>query len=269
MAFRIVFSLVFLFFILLYKKMLISFLRNIFVSSNFFLILMASLLIGINQFGFIYSISVNQVLQSSFAYYIFPLIAITLAFIFLKERFSNFQTIAIFLAVIAIILLSLGIESFPFISIIMGGTFAIYGLIKKKIELDALYSVTLEILLLCPIALGFIIFISYQFPEKIGSLTNYNFLILFLSGLITALPLYLFSLAAQRLRYSTVSIINYLNPTLQFLVAIIIFLEPFNSLQFLSFFLIWVGLTLYSYDSIRPLSFRSKKISSTVSQTLK
>ena len=151
----------------------------------------------------------------------------------------------------------------------MGGTFAIYGLIKKKIELDALYSVTLEILLLCPIALGFIIFISYQFPEKISSLTNYNFLILFLSGLITALPLYLFSLAAQRLRYSTVSIINYLNPTLQFLVAIIIFLEPFNSIQFLSFILIWVGLTLYSYDSIRPISFRSKKISSTVSQTLK
>ena len=102
-----------------------------------------------------------------------------------------------------------------------------------------------------------------------SSLTNYNFLILLLSGLITALPLYLFSLAAQRLRYSTVSMINYLNPTLQFLVAIIIFLEPFNSLQFLSFFLIWIGLTLYSYDSIRPLSFRSKKISSTVSQTLK
>ena len=102
-----------------------------------------------------------------------------------------------------------------------------------------------------------------------SSLTNYNFLILLLSGLITALPLYLFSLAAQRLRYSTVSMINYLNPTLQFLVAIIIFFEPFNSLQFLSFVLIWVGLTLYSYDSIRPLSFRSKKSSSTFSQTLK
>ena len=151
----------------------------------------------------------------------------------------------------------------------MGGTFAVYGLIKKKIELDPLYSVTFEILLLCPIALGFIFFISYQFPEKISSLTNYNFLILFLSGLITALPLYLFSLAAQRLRYSTVSIINYLNPTLQFLVAIIIFLEPFNRIQFLSFILIWVGLTLYSYDSIRPLSLRSKKISSTDSQILK
>lgn len=269
MAFRVVFSLFFLFFILFYKKMFSSFLRNISVSSNFFLILMASLLIGINQFGFIYSISVNQVLQSSFAYYIFPLIAITLAFIFLKERFSNFQTIAIFLAIIAIILLSLGIETFPFISIIMGGTFAVYGLIKKKIELDPLYSVTLEIFLLCPIAIGFIFFISYQFPEKINSLTNYNFLILFLSGLITALPLYLFSLAAQRLRYSTVSIINYLNPTIQFLVAIIIFIEPFNSLQLFSFILIWVGLTLYSYDSVRPFSFKSKKISSTVSQILK
>lgn len=151
----------------------------------------------------------------------------------------------------------------------MGGTFAVYGLIKKKIKLDPLYSVTLEMFLLCPIALGFIFFISYQFPAKIVSLTHYNFLILVLSGLITALPLYLFSLAAQRLRYSTVSIINYLNPTIQFLVAIIIFFEPFNSLQFFSFVIIWIGLALYSYDSVRPFSSRSKKISSTVSQTLK
>ena len=151
----------------------------------------------------------------------------------------------------------------------MGGTFAVYGLIKKKIKLDPLYSVTLEMFLLCPIALGFIFFISYKFPTKIVSLTHYNFLILVLSGLITALPLYLFSLAAQRLRYSTVSIINYLNPTIQFLVAIIIFFEPFNSLQFFSFVIIWIGLALYSYDSVRPFSSRSKKISSTVSQTLK
>ena len=269
MAFRIIFSLVFLYLILIYTKRFSIFLKNISVSSNFLLIFLASLLIGVNQFGFIYSISVNQVLQSSFAYYIFPLIAIVLAFFFLKERFNNFQIIAISLATIAIILLSLGIESIPFISIIMGGTFAVYGLIKKKIKLDPLYSVTLEMFLLCPIALGFIFFISYQFPTKIVSLTHYNFLILVLSGLITALPLYLFSLAAQRLRYSTVSIINYLNPTIQFLVAIIIFFEPFNSLQFFSFVIIWIGLALYSYDSVRPFSSRSKKISSTFSQTLK
>ena len=226
-------------------------------------------MIGINQLGFIYSISIEQVLQASFAYYLFPLIAIVFGFIFFKERFTKLQLIAIIFAVIAIVLLTTGMQVIPLISIIMGITFAIYGLLKKKLDINPIRTVTLEIFFLCPLALAFLLFIGIQFPEKITTLTNYDYLIFFFSGLITALPLYFFSVATQQLRYSTVGIINYLNPTLQFLVAVLIFSEPFNSLQFLSFIFIWVGLLLYSYDSMKPPFFRSKKISSTVSQTLK
>ena len=226
-------------------------------------------MIGINQYGFIYSISINEVLQASFAYYLFPLLAISFGFIFFRERFTKFQFIAVFFAFFAIFLLSLGINSLPLISIIMGVTFAIYGMIKKKMDLNPLKTVFIEIGLLSPLALAFLLFIFKKNPEQIYSLNSYNYFLLLVSGLITALPLWLFSLSSQQLRYSTLGMINYLNPTLQFLVAVIIFSEPFNNLHLLSFIFIWSGLLLYSYDSIKPSFFKSKKIASTDSQILK
>ena len=269
MTFRIIFSFIFLFFFVAASKKTNSTIRIIKNLNTFLLILFASIMIGINQFGFIYSISIDQVLQASFAYYVFPLIAILFGFIFFKERFTIIQFIAIIFALISVILLSLGMQSIPLISIIMGTTFAVYGLLKKKMDLDPLITITIEIFLLCPLAFGFLLFTSIQFPEKINSLTQSDYYLLLVSGLITALPLYLFSFATQKLNYSTVGLINYLNPTLQFLVAVFIFSEPFSSLHLLSFTFIWFGLLLYSFDSIISSFFKSKKISSTVSQTLK
>ena len=268
MSFRVIFSLFFLFFFLYFFNNGKKFLKKKYLNS-FWLILLASLMIGINQYGFIYSISINEVLQASFAYYLFPLLAISFGFIFFRERFTKIQIIAVFFAFFAIFLLSLGINSLPLISIIMGVTFAIYGMIKKKMDLNPLKTVFIEIGLLSPLALAFLLFIFKNNPEQIYSLNSYNYFLLLVSGLITALPLWLFSLSSQQLRYSTLGMINYLNPTLQFLVAVIIFSEPFNNLHLLSFIFIWSGLLLYSYDSIKPSFFKSKKIASTDSQILK
>ena len=268
MSFRVIFSLFFLFFFLYFFNNGKKFLKKKNLNS-FWLILLASLMIGINQYGFIYSISINEVLQASFAYYLFPLLAVSFGFIFFRERFTKIQIIAVFFAFFAIFLLSLGINSLPLISIIMGVTFAIYGMIKKKMDLNPLKTVFIEIGLLSPLALAFLLFIFKKNPEQIYSLNSYNYFLLLVSGLITALPLWLFSLSSQQLRYSTLGMINYLNPTLQFLVAVIIFSEPFNNLHLLSFIFIWSGLLLYSYDSIKPSFFKSKKIASTDSQILK
>ena len=268
MSFRVIFSLFFLFFFLYFFNNGKKFFKKKYLNS-FWLILLASLMIGINQYGFIYSISINEVLQASFAYYLFPLIAVSFGFIFFRERFTKLQFIAVFFAFFAIFLLSLGINSLPLISIIMGVTFAIYGMIKKKMDLNPLKTVFIEIGLLSPLALAFLLFIFKKNPEQIYSLNSYNYFLLLVSGLITALPLWLFSLSSQQLRYSTLGMINYLNPTLQFLVAVIIFSEPFNNLHLLSFIFIWSGLLLYSYDSIKPSFFKSKKIASTDSQILK
>jgi len=269
MSFRVIFSLFFLFLFLYFfnnGKKLFKIKKYL---NSFWLILLASLMIGINQYGFIYSISINEVLQASFAYYLFPLLAISFGFIFFGERFTKFQFVAVFFAFFAIFLLSLGINSLPLISIIMGVTFAIYGMIKKKMDLNPLKTVFIEIGLLSPIALAFLLFIFKKNPEQIYSLNSYNYFLLLISGLITALPLWLFSLSSQQLRYSTLGMINYLNPTLQFFIAVIVSSETFNNLHLFSFIFIWSGLFLYSYDSINPSFFKSKKISSTESQILK
>ena len=158
MSFRVIFSLFFLFFFLYFFNNGKKFLKKKYLNS-FWLILLASLMIGINQYGFIYSISINEVLQASFAYYLFPLLAISFGFIFFRERFTKIQIIAVFFAFFAIFLLSLGINSLPLISIIMGVTFAIYGMIKKKMDLNPLKTVFIEIGLLTPLALAFLLFI--------------------------------------------------------------------------------------------------------------
>ena len=269
MSFRVIFSLFFLFFFLYFFNSGKKFIKIKKYLNSFGLILLASLMIGINQYGFIYSISINEVLQASFAYYLFPLLAIFFGFVFFEESFTKIQFIAVFFAFFAIFLLSLGLNSIPLISIIMGVTFAIYGMIKKKMDLNPLKTVFIEISLLSPFALAFLLFVFKKNPEQINSLNSYNYFLLLLSGLITALPLWLFSVSSQQMRYSTLGMINYLNPTLQFLVAVIIFFEPFNNLHLFSFIFIWSGLLFYSYDSIKPSFFKSKKISSTDSQILK
>ena len=188
---------------------------------------------------------------------------------FFNEYLNKTQIIAVLFAIVSISLLSLGIESIPTISIVMGVTFAIYGLLKKNMNLDPLKTVALEIAILSPLAIFFLLFMIIYFPQHIQNLTYYNYIVLLFSGLITAVPLWLFSMATLKLKYSTIGMINYLNPSIQFLIVITIFLEPFTSLHLFSFLIIWLSLVLYSFNSIRPSFVRSEKISSTESNTLK
>ena len=123
-------------------------------------------MIGINQFGFIYSISIDQVLQASFAYYVFPLIAILFGFIFFKERFTIIQFIAIIFALISVILLSLGMQSIPLISIIMGTTFAVYGLLKKKNGLGSPYNYYNRDFFIMPISFRIFVIYEYSISRK-------------------------------------------------------------------------------------------------------
>ena len=263
MAYRVLWAMFFLtLFIVFTGKLtgIFSLLRNFRVS---FLLACASLMIGINQFGFIYSISVKQVIQASFAYYIFPLIAVFLGFIFLKEKFSMLQLIALLLAFLAVIFLAKGLGSIPYISVLLGVTFGIYGLIKTYLCLDSLQTVSVEIFLLCPIALSYLFSLGLSSSEMLFQMSRSDFYMFVMSGLITAFPLILFSLSTSVLNYSTVGLVNYLNPTLQFLVAVVIFSEPFTFIHGFSFGLIWISLFFYSFDAIREELFKSKKISST------
>lgn len=269
MAFRVIWSCVFLFAFLALTGKLVNIYLLVKNYKTLTLLVFSSVMIGINQFGFIYSISVKQVIQASFAYYIFPLIAVFFGAFFLNERYSKMQVIALLLVLVSVSFLAMGLGYVPYISLILGVTFGIYGLIKTILSLDPLQTVFLELSLISIIAAGYLGYLRIETSDNFLNISTQDFFLLIASGLITALPLYLFSYATLRLNYSTVGIVNYLNPTLQFLIAVLVFAETFSITHAISFFLIWISLFLYSLDSMGVTFFKSRRISSTDSQTLK
>ena len=219
---------------------------------------MASVFISINWFFFIYAVQIGKVTQASLGYYIFPLVAVAFGAIFLGERLSVSQWFAVSLAVAAVILLSVGIGQIPYISIVLALTFGLYGLIKKPLKIGPMRSVFWEVIILLPLALIWLIGTHYfgwtGLTGRDGGFFGDNFKIsgaLMFTGILTGLPLMLMAFSMERLRLATVGLVQYVNPTLQFLLATLVFMEPVRSSHFMAFALIWVGLGIYSFHAIR------------------
>jgi len=208
-------------------------------------IALAAVLISTNWFLFIYSVFVSRATEASMGYYIFPLVAVLLGRIVLGETLSRAQWIAITLATVAVLSLTIGLQIVPWISLVLATTFGLYGLIKKRLDLGPVVSVTAEVLLLSPLAAGWLIFLHSGQGGVYGE-DALQTALLMTSGPITALPLILFSYGARRLTMSTVGIVQYINPTLQFFCAVLIFGEPFGPIHLVAFALIWTALAIYS-----------------------
>ncbi len=253
LAHRAFWSMIFFSAILIFRRQSSIVFKNILNWKSLKVYLLATFLISVNWFCFIFSIQVNKVTQASFGYFVFPIIAVFLGYFFNKERFSQLQTLSICLAIVSIILLGIGLGEFPYISILLATTFGFYGLIKGRISQNPIVSVGTETTLVAPLAFLYIIYcrLPYQNTDFFLGYSSVELLLLIISGLLTALPLVLFATAVQALRYSTVGLINYLNPTLQFLIAIFIFKEEFSLTSFIAFLLIWGGLIFYSYEAFR------------------
>ena len=211
----------------------------------------SALLISANWFLFIFAIQSGQATQASFGYYIFPLVAIILGFLFRGERFSSTQLLAIVLAAMSVVMLGFALKLVPSIALFISLTFGIYGLLKGFIKLSSIESVTLETILIAPISFGFLTFIYLSDQSSYNQLFGWDFFLLIMSGIITGGPLILFSYATKKLNYSTVGILQYLNPTLQFLVSILIFLEPFNIWHALALVCVWISILIYFVESLR------------------
>ena len=137
----------------------------------------------------------------------------------------------------------------PLVALVLSVTFGIYGVLKKQISLGPVISVTTEVFLLLPIALTFLLYWHFSGIGSFGSSLKTSLLLIF-SGPMTAVPLMLFSYAARRIQMTSLGIIQYLNPTLQFLVAVFIFMEPFGIWQAIAFGLIWLALFLYTLATV-------------------
>ena len=212
-------------------------------------VVFAAVFISLNWFFFIYAVQVGEVTQSSLGYYMFPLVAVALGAIFLGERLKTAQWFAVGLAVVAVLILSFGVGQVPYISLILAFTFGFYGLVKKGLTIGPLRSVLALIWLL-----GAHLFdwqgVAGRSGGYFGSSVKVSVL-LALSGVITGLPLVLMAYAMERLRLATVGLVQYVNPTLQFTLATVIFMEPVGRTHIIAFALIWIGLAIYSYNALR------------------
>ena len=203
----------------------------------------AALLVSANWFGFILAVSTGRTVESSLGYFIFPLVAVALGRIVLGERLAALQWWAVALATLAVIVLTLGLGTAPWLALWLAVTFGLYGLVKARLALGPVVSVAAEVLLLAPLALLIVL------RSEIG-LDLRTHLLLALSGLLTGGPLALFAYAARRVRLSTLGLGQYINPTLQFFVAVLWFAEPFTPWHAIAFPMIWLGLALYSVSRI-------------------
>ena len=220
-------------------------------SKQIILLSASALMISVNWFSFIFAIQTNQAVQAAFGYYIFPLVAVVFGFVFKRERFSFAQSIAILFAAVSVAGLGVALSLVPSIALIIAISFGAYGLIKSFIKLGAVISVTVETILIAPFSLGFLCYLYWSKSGVSYDVNDIDLLLLVLSGVITGGPLILFSYATKKLNYATVGILQYINPTLQFIVAVIIFLEPFNVWHSFALICIWIGIIIYSTETWR------------------
>lgn len=206
-------------------------------------------MISINWFFFIWSVHNDRATEASFGYYIFPLVAVLFGLIFFKEQLSLMKWCSVFLAIFAVTTLAISQDILPFVALVLSVTFGIYGALKKQISLGPVLSVTTEVILLLPLAIIFLLYWHLSGFGSFGKNIETTSLLIF-SGPMTAVPLMLFSYAARRVQMTSLGIIQYLNPSLQFLVAVFIFAEPFGASQGMAFGLIWLALFIYTLASV-------------------
>lgn len=249
LAFRIIFSMIFMILLLVVgRKQREAFLRDV---NQLFIhpvqlvaIIVAGYVITINWGTFIWAVTNGHVLQSSLGYYINPLVSIVLALIFLKERFNKFEWLAIIFALIGVLYMTIKIGEFPFVSIMLALSFGVYGLLKKIVHIDAISSIAIECIVTAPAGIIYIIYLWQQHHMTFGF--NMSSFWLVFSGAVTAIPLILFSAGAKRIPLSLTGFIQYVGPTIMFILGIFVFKEKFDVHQLITFIFIWIGIILYS-----------------------
>jgi chloramphenicol-sensitive protein RarD len=217
---------------------------------NVVLLSAGAVLIAMNWLIFIYAVTTKQLLQASLGYFINPLLSVALGMIFLRERLRGWQWLAVGIAAAAVVNLSLHGTGFPWIAVTLAGSFGFYGLVRKKVNINSQHGLMIESAILLPLA------IATLFLRQNEPLSRGTWGLLSLSGVITAVPLLFFGTAVRRLKLSTMGFLQYIGPSLQFLVAIVLFREPLERAKVGSFMLCWVAIAVYVIDSIVSRRFQ-------------
>jgi chloramphenicol-sensitive protein RarD len=207
-------------------------------------------LIGVNWLIYIWAVLNGQVLAGSLGYYLNPLVNVLLGVVLLKERLSLPQKVAVGLAASGVAVLAFGAGSSLWISLTLATSFALYGFLRKVAPVDSLEGLSIETAILAPLALGWIVWLNTASGGGLVSDPLTVFLLV-LAGAITAIPLLLFTATAKRLPYSTLGFLQYIAPTIQFLLAVLLFGEKLTLAHIVCFAAIWTALAIFTVEGVR------------------
>lgn len=251
LAQRIVFSCVFCLAVILIRKNggeIGKIIKNKSERRKFFL---CGILISINWGVYILTVAMGRILEASLAYYMNPLFSVLIGAIFFKEKLSRVQWASVALAFAGVMFSVIRYGEVPYLAIIIGLSFALYGALKKGIKADSETSICMETMAVLPIAIVFIAYAQFSGFTTFSSLTTAEALLLIATGPITSIPLMLFAKGIKETSIVTSGILMYINPTLQLLVGVFIYNEAFTQTNAITFAFVWAAVILFVFDSLR------------------
>ncbi|GEL18485.1 EamA family transporter RarD [Pseudonocardia asaccharolytica] len=215
------------------------------------LITAAAVLIAANWGTFIYGVAIDHVVDVALGYYVSPLVSVLLGVTVLGERLRRAQWAALAAALAAVLVISVGSGVVPWLSLVLAGTFGLYGLLKKTVPLSGRAGLTAEGMLLGPLAIGWLLWLGATGSGSFGDHGLGHALLLMASGPVTAVPLLLFAAGARRIPLSTIGVLQYLTPTLQFIWGVAVVREPMSPSRWIGFGLVWLALMIFTADLVR------------------
>lgn len=214
-------------------------------------LLVSAVVIAANWGVYIYAIQSDRILEASLGYYVNPLVSVFLGMLFLKETLRPWQWVAVALAGAGTLYMTLDLGVVPWLSLFLAFSFAFYGLVRKAAPVPPLLGLLVETLLVTPAALAFLVWLDVRGAGSFARIDRYTDLMLVAASLVTALPLLWFTNGAKRLQLSTMGMFQYIAPTVQLALAVLVYGERFTTAHAITFGLIWCALALYTYDAFR------------------
>lgn len=248
-AHRIVWSLLFLLGVMTWRKSFVG-VRSAVTDWRIFTGgLLSSVLLALNWTIYVWAVNADHIIETSLGYFLTPLCNVALGCVFLKERLRMLQWSAVALAAGGVALLLFHTGRIPWIALSLASSWSLYGLLKKRSRLGPIPGLTVETLALFPVAITFLLWRAHTGAGALGHVNLQLHALIVATGVVTTIPLLLFAYAAQRLRLVTLGVVQYIAPSMQFLIGLLVYHEPFDAARLQACALIWLALLLYTADS--------------------
>ena len=256
-AHRFVWTIVFLGILLTWQARWKEVVGNLLSRQSALFCLGSGIMVGLNWLLFIWAVNIGHVLETSLGYFMTPLVNVMLGAVILRERLSASQIASILIALVAVSVLAFGYGHFPWIAVGLCSSFGLYGLLRKQSGTAAIPGLFLETFFLLPVALGYLAILANRGALTFGPSHLSLSAILATTGIVTAIPLVWFGYAAHHLRLVTIGFLQYLSPSISFLLGLFVYHERFTRQHFITFVLIWIALVLVSAEAV--LRWRATK----------